>query len=102
MDALTILDSQFPGLAKPTDEDGSTLDHEQRIMNAVRILVVEDDGKIASFVVKGLQQSGYAVDHSPDGERALALAKTISYDAAIVDLMLPELDGLSLIREFRA
>ena len=80
----------------------STLDLTSRIMDDVRILVVEDDGKIASFVVKGLQQSGYAVDHSADGERALALAKTIPYDAAIVDLMLPKLDGLSLIREFRA
>ena len=63
----------------------------------VRILVVEDDEKIASFVVKGLKQNGYAVDHSADGERAFALAKTVAYDAAVVDLMLPKLDGLKLI-----
>ena len=69
---------------------------------AVRILVVEDDEKIASFVVKGLKQSGYAADHSPDGERALALALTVAYDAAVVDLMLPRLDGLSLIQQLRA
>jgi two-component system OmpR family response regulator len=68
----------------------------------VRILVVEDDEKIASFVVKGLKQSGYAVDHSADGERALALALTVAYDAAVVDLMLPKLDGLSLIQQLRA
>jgi len=68
----------------------------------VRILVVEDDGKIASFVVKGLKQSGYAVDHCPDGERGLALALTVAYDAAVVDLMLPKLDGLSLIQQLRA
>src|SRR5258707_14472949 len=68
----------------------------------VRILVVEDDKKIASFVVKGLQQSGYAVDHSSDGERALALALTVAYDTAVVDLMLPVLDGLSLIQQLRA
>jgi two-component system OmpR family response regulator len=68
----------------------------------VRILIVEDDAKIASFVVKGLKQSGYAVDHSPDGARALALARSIAYDAAVVDLMLPELDGLSLIQQLRA
>jgi len=68
----------------------------------VRILVVEDDPKIASFVVKGLKQSGYAVDHCADGERALALASTVAYDAAIVDLMLPKLDGLSLIQQLRA
>jgi len=67
----------------------------------MRILVVEDDEKIASFVVKGLKQNGYAVDHSGDGEEALGLAQTVDYDVAIVDLMLPKLDGLSLIRRLR-
>jgi two-component system OmpR family response regulator len=71
-------------------------------MNPVRILVVEDDEKIASFVVKGLKQSGYAVDHCGDGEQALALSRTVSYDAAVVDLMLPKLDGLSLLQRWRA
>ena len=68
----------------------------------MRILVVEDDKKIASFVVNGLKQSGYAVDHSAEGLDGLARAETIAYDAAIVDLMLPGLDGLSLIRQLRA
>ncbi len=68
----------------------------------MRILVVEDDGKIASFIVKGLKQSGYAVDHCADGEAALVQAQSISYDAAVVDLMLPKLDGLSLIQQLRA
>jgi two-component system, OmpR family, response regulator len=68
----------------------------------VRILVVEDDEKIASFIVKGLKQNGYAVDHSLDGERAFALARTVAYDVAVVDLMLPKLDGLTLIEELRA
>jgi len=68
----------------------------------MRILVVEDDRKIASFVVKGLKESGYAVDHSPDGEQGLFLAQTVAYDAAIVDLMLPKLDGLGLIQQLRA
>src|SRR2546427_439862 len=68
----------------------------------MRILVVEDDKKIASFVVNGLKQSGFAVDHCADGEEALFRAQTISYDAAIVDLMLPKLDGLSLIQQLRA
>jgi two-component system, OmpR family, response regulator len=68
----------------------------------MRILVVEDDKKIASFVVNGLKQSGYAVDHSSDGEDALFRAQTIAYDAAVVDLMLPKLDGLSLIQQVRA
>ena len=67
----------------------------------MRLLVVEDDKKIASFVVNGLKQSGYAVDHSADGESALILAENTPYDAAIVDLMLPKLDGLSLIQRLR-
>ena len=68
----------------------------------MRILVVEDDSKIASFVVKGLKQSGYAVDHCANGEEGLAVAETTPYDAAIVDIMLPRLDGLSLIQRVRA
>jgi two-component system OmpR family response regulator len=67
----------------------------------MRILVVEDDPQIASFVAKGLKQSGYAVDHCADGEEALALAKTTDYDAAVVDIMLPKLDGLSLVQRLR-
>jgi two-component system OmpR family response regulator len=68
----------------------------------MRILVVEDDKKIASFVVKGLKESGFAVDHSADGENGLIMAQTISYDALVVDRMLPQLDGLSLIQQLRA
>jgi two-component system OmpR family response regulator len=68
---------------------------------AMRILVVEDDNKIASFIVKGLKQAGFAVDRCADGEEALLLAETTAFDAAIVDLMLPKLDGLSLIQRIR-
>lgn len=68
----------------------------------MRILVVEDDAKIASFVVKGLKQEGYAVDHAPDGDTGLTLATTTRYDAAVVDIMLPGLDGLSLVKRLRA
>ncbi|HVM47173.1 MAG TPA: response regulator transcription factor [Candidatus Acidoferrum sp.] len=68
----------------------------------MRILVIEDDKKIASFVVNGLKQSGFAVDHYADGESGLAMAQTIPYDAAVVDIMLPKLDGLSLIQQLRA
>ncbi len=67
----------------------------------MRILVIEDDPKIASFIVNGLKQSGFAVDHCTDGEEGQARAQTISYDAAVVDIMLPKLDGLSVIRELR-
>ena len=67
----------------------------------MRLLVVEDDATIASFVVKGLQEAGFAVDHAADGPQGLRLALTEPYDAAIVDLMLPGRDGLSLIEELR-
>lgn len=68
----------------------------------MRVLVVEDDAKIASFVVRGLKQAGYAADHAPDGETGLALAESTDYDAAIVDIMLPKLDGISLVKRLRA
>jgi len=72
------------------------------MFQGMRILVVEDDQKIASFIVNGLKQSGFAVDHCADGEEAAIRAQTISYDAAIVDIMLPRLDGLSIIQQLRA
>jgi two-component system, OmpR family, response regulator len=67
----------------------------------MRVLLVEDDERIALFVVKGLREAGFAVDHATDGEDGLHLALTETYDAAIVDVMLPKLDGLSLIAEIR-
>ena len=72
------------------------------MLGDMRILVVEDDKKIASFVVNGLKQNGYAVDHCGDGEEGLIRAQAAPYDASIVDLMLPKLDGLSLVRQLRA
>ena len=68
----------------------------------VRILVVEDDSKIASFVAGGLRQHGFAVDSAGDGDEALALVASTAYAAAVVDVMLPRLDGLSLVRRLRA
>jgi len=67
----------------------------------MRILLVEDDHKIASFIVKGLKAAGYAVDHVTDGEKGLHLVLTEPYDTAIIDIMLPKLDGLSLIEKMR-
>jgi DNA-binding response OmpR family regulator len=68
----------------------------------MRILVVEDDPKIASFLTKGFQENGFTVDQTEHGEDALVMASSVEYDAAIVDLMLPGLDGLSLIERLRA
>ena len=67
----------------------------------MRILLVEDDLKIASFIIKGLKAGGFAVDHATDGEDGLHLALTEPYDTAIIDIMLPKLDGLSLIEKMR-
>jgi len=67
----------------------------------LRVLLVEDDKKIASFIVKGLKQEGFAVDHVTNGEDGLHLALHEPYDVAIIDIMLPKLDGLSLIEEMR-
>jgi len=67
----------------------------------MRILLVEDDRKIASFIVKGLKAAGFAVDHAEDGEEGLRLALTEPYDIAIIDIMLPKLDGLALIERMR-
>ena len=70
-------------------------------MPAMRVLVIEDDSKIAGFVVNGLKQSGFAVDHAADGEQGLAMAGAVTYDTIVLDVMLPKLDGLSLLRELR-
>jgi len=67
----------------------------------MRLLLVEDDPKIAAFILKGMKAEGYAVDHAADGQEGLHLAVTEPYDAVIVDVMLPKLDGLSLIERMR-
>jgi two-component system OmpR family response regulator len=68
----------------------------------MRVLIVEDDSQIASFVARGLKQAGFAVDHAPDGEAGLHMARVNPYDALIVDLMLPKQDGFSLIEGLRS
>lgn len=67
----------------------------------MRLLVVEDDKKIALFVKTGLTEAGFAVDHVIDGEDGLHLALTEPYDLAVIDLMLPTVDGLTIIKEMR-
>ena len=67
----------------------------------MRILLVEDDETLASFILSGLREAGFATDHAPDGETGLHMALTEPYDAAIIDIMLPRLDGLSLIEKLR-
>ena len=67
----------------------------------MKILLVEDDEKIASFILKGLKASGFSVDHAADGQEGFLMASAEPYDAAVVDLMLPKMDGLTLIRRLR-
>ena len=67
----------------------------------MRILLVEDDKKIAAFIKKGFHQAGFALDHVQDGIKGLDLALSEPYDAAILDIMLPKMDGLTLIEELR-
>jgi two-component system OmpR family response regulator len=65
-------------------------------------LIIEDDKEVASFIQKGLAQAGWNVDHADNGKDGLFLATTESYDALVVDRMLPGVDGLTLIRTLRA
>lgn len=67
----------------------------------MRILVIEDDRSIAEFVAAGLQREGYAVDIALNGVDGLEFAQAGTYDAAVVDVMLPRLDGLSLVTALR-
>src|SRR6187551_2890257 len=68
----------------------------------MRVLVAEDDQVIADFVSQGLREAGYAVDVAASGSEALRKALAGGYDAAVMDVMLPELDGLSVIEQLRA
>ena len=67
----------------------------------MHILLIEDDINAASYVIKGLKESGHVVDHAPDGEEGVQLALTLKFDVIVVDRMLPKLDGLSLINKIR-
>ncbi|GBD44837.1 Transcriptional regulatory protein CusR [bacterium HR40] len=68
----------------------------------MRILVIEDDREAASFMAKGLRESGHVVDVAADGREGLVAAQTGDYDVLVVDRMLPGLDGLALVRTLRA
>ena len=68
----------------------------------MNVLVIEDDNKTAAFVVKGLEESGFTVDHAANGEDGVHLATTRRYDVMVVDRMLPGLDGLGMVRTLRA
>ncbi len=68
----------------------------------MRVLVVEDDPAIGAFVVRGLREAGYTVDHAADGREGFSLARRERYDAVVLDLMLPGRDGLGIVEELRS
>lgn len=68
----------------------------------MKVLVVEDDDETADFITNGLAERGYVVDRADNGSDGLFLADTKAYDVAIVDRMLPALDGLSLVKRLRS
>ena len=70
-------------------------------INTMKILIIEDDVKIANFIKKGLKEAGFSVEHSATGEEGLSLARSNNYDIAVIDITLPGIDGLSVIRELR-
>jgi len=68
----------------------------------MKILLIEDDSRVADFIVRGFREAGHNIDHADDGKDGLFLATTESYDVIVVDRMLPGVDGLSIIRTLRA
>ncbi len=68
----------------------------------MRILLIEDEQSVAAFITKGLQEEAYAVDHATDGTAGLRMGEEETYDAIVLDVNLPELDGLSLCRKLRS
>lgn len=68
----------------------------------MRILVIEDEPKVASFIRRALEEENYAVDVAADGQSGLDLAKSVNYDLIILDLMLPQLPGIAVLQHIRA
>jgi two-component system, OmpR family, response regulator len=86
----------------PNQLSSAETDIKGRHKISMRVLVIEDDRDAATWLLKGLKESGHLVDHAADGELGLALAREGLHDVLIVDRMLPKLDGLSVIRSLRA
>ena len=67
----------------------------------MRLLVIEDDDRGASYLVRGLQESGHVVDRAQEGETGLMLATEGFYDVAVIDRMLPRMDGIAIVQAMR-
>ena len=68
----------------------------------MRILIIEDDLDTASYIKRGVGEAGHLADHAADGRDGLLLATTEQYDVLIIDRMLPEMDGLTIVKTIRA
>ena len=68
----------------------------------MKILLIEDDARTAAFILKGLKQAGFTTVHAEDGKTGLFKAKTEEFDLAVIDIMLPVMDGFSVIEKIRA
>jgi heavy metal response regulator len=86
---------------RTVDTDGPGPKNKEPRTKKVHVLLIEDDDTIAEFVARGLREAGFAVDRVSDGAEGLAAALDQAYDVAVVDVMLPRRDGLSVIEELR-
>lgn len=76
-------------------------DTNRRLPPTVRILVVEDEPKVAGFIAEGLRELGYAVDLAPDGEEGLWRASNTAYDVILLDLLMPRMGGVAMLEQLR-
>lgn len=79
----------------------STMKSKQSGVGVLKILIIEDDAKTADFIEKGFQEAGFQTCHCANGEEGLSRAMSEPFDAAVVDIMLPKLDGFSVIEKIR-
>jgi two-component system OmpR family response regulator len=86
---------------EPYGQSGSSSSHAPRDNEAVRVLVVEDESKLGELLGRGLREEGYAADVADRGEAALWMARAVEYDAIVLDVMLPGLDGFDVCRRLR-
>jgi DNA-binding response OmpR family regulator len=98
---LTVADHYATHVSHQTFILHAHADHF-RSTRTLRILLVEDEHKLAHVLERGLEEHGYAIDLAYDGDNGLALATAVPYDLVILDVMLPKLDGLSLCHQLRA
>lgn len=95
-------DGDFPPTGSGRRLQKPTFPAEQRRNATMRILLIEDDARTAEFILKGLAQSGYTTIHASDGADGLFKARHENCDLAIIDIMLPKMDGFTVIEKLRA